>query len=93
MRFGTKALNEIKSLVSLEYSHFIVGTYGVKVPTEWMISIPTEKQRVCPYNFNKMVLYPDTFNFRMRLPFNPFVKDIFKYFWVTPSQSLQTAGV
>ena len=75
--FGTKSPDELKSLVSLEYSHYIVETYKVKVPTGWMISIPTDIERVCLYNFNKMGLYLDAFQFRMRLPFNPFIKDIF----------------
>ena len=35
--FGTKAPNELKSLVSLEYSHHIVERYNVKVPTGWMV--------------------------------------------------------
>ena len=37
---GTKNLDEIKKLIDLEYSHFIVGAYNVSVPSGWMVSIP-----------------------------------------------------
>ena len=70
----------------MSYSHYIVETYKVKVPTGWMISIPTEMERVCLYDFNKMGLYLDAFQYGMRLPFNPFIKDIFDYFYIAPSQ-------
>ena len=33
VNFGTKAPDELKSFVSLEYSHYIIETYKVKVPT------------------------------------------------------------
>ena len=72
--------------VSLEYSHHIVETYRVKVPTGWMISIPTEYKRVCLFEFNKMGFYLDAFQYGMRLPFNRFIKDIFNYFFIAPSQ-------
>ena len=51
-----------------------------------MVSIPTDMERVCLYDFNKMGLYPDAFQNGMRLPFNPFIKDIFNYFFIVPSQ-------
>ena len=86
MGFGTRAPDEINSLVNLEYSHFVVGAYGVKVPLGWMVSIPLESERVCPYNFNKMALYLNAFHYGMRLPFNPFVKDVFNYFFIALSQ-------
>ena len=74
LRFRIRAPNKIKSLVGLEYSHFVVGAYKVKVPSVWIFSIPLENARVCLYQFNKFTLYLEAFNFRMRLPFNPFVK-------------------
>ena len=45
-----------------------------------MLLIPTDRERVCLYQFNKMGLYPDAFYYGMRLPFNPFIKDVFNYF-------------
>ena len=33
-----------------------------------------------------MGLYPDAFQYGMRLPFNPFIKNIFNYFFIAPSQ-------
>ena len=80
MGFGTKAPDKLKSLVSLEYSHHIMEKYKNKVPIGWMLSIPTDLERICLYKFNNMGLYPDAFQYGMRLPFNPSIKDIFKLF-------------
>ena len=60
--------------------------YKVKVPTGWMVSIPTDLERICLYRLNKMGLYLDAFQYGMRLPFNPFIKDVFNYFFVALSQ-------
>ena len=86
MSFGVKNPDELKSMVSLEYSHYIVEKFNIKVPSGWMVSIPTEFERVYLYKFNKMALYLDAFHFGMRLPFNPFIKDILNYFYIAPSQ-------
>mgnify|MGYP004636412235 CR=1 FL=1 len=51
-----------------------------------MVSIPTDLERICLYRFNKMGLYPDAFQYGMRLHFNPFIKDVFNYFFIAPSQ-------
>ena len=51
-----------------------------------MISIPTDRERVCLYQFNKMGLYSDAFHYGMRLLLDPFIKNVFNYFNVTPSQ-------
>ena len=66
--FGTKAPDELKSLVSLEYSHYIVQRYNVKVPSGWMVMILTDLEWVCLYDFNKTALYPDAFHYGMQLP-------------------------
>ena len=77
---GIRAPDEIKNLVGLDYSHFIVGAYNAKVPSGWMLSIPLENKRVYLYQYNKFVLYLEAFEFGMNLPFNPFIKEIFNYF-------------
>ena len=92
MGFGTKAPDELKSFVSLEYSHYIVETYKVKVPTGWMISIPTDMERVCLYNFNKIRLYPDAFHYGMRLPFNLSSRIYSTIFMSPPAKQLPIAG-
>ena len=51
-----------------------------------MLSIPTERERICRFQFNKMGLYPDAFHYGMMLPFNPFIKDIFNYFNIALTQ-------
>ena len=45
--YGTWAPNELKSLLSLEYSHYIVDKYKISVPQGWMLSIPIERERIC----------------------------------------------
>ena len=50
-----------------------------------MISILTDLERVYLYDFNRMGFYLDEFKYGMRLPFNPFIKDIFNYFFIVPS--------
>ena len=84
---GTKNLDEIKkNLTGLDYSHFVVEAYNVKVPSGWMVLIPLEHGRVCLYSYNHFILYLESFTFGTRLSFTPFVKDIFKHFWVALSQ-------
>ena len=83
---GTKNPNEIKNLISLDYSQFIVEEYNIKFPSGWMVSITLENERVCLYTFNHFALYLESFTFGMRLPFNPFMKDIFNYFKLALSQ-------
>ena len=86
VKFGVVHPDELKSVVSIEYSHYIVQKYDVKVPSGWTLSVPTDLERVCLYDFNRTALYPDAFHYGMRLPFNPFVKDVFNYFFIAPSQ-------
>ena len=83
---GTKNPNNIKNLIGLEYSHFIIGAYDIKVPSGWMVSIPEENNWVCLYQYNKFALYLEAFKFEIRLSFNTYVKDIFNYFRLAPSQ-------
>ena len=78
---GTKNPDQIKNLIGLDYSHFVVEAYN-----GWMVSIALEHKRVCLYTQNYFSLYLESFFFRMRLPFNPYVKDIFNQFWLAPSQ-------
>ena len=77
--------DELKSMVCLEHSHYIVEKFNIKLPSGWMVSIATEFERVCLYEFNKTGLYPNAFHFGMRLLFIPFIKDILNYFYIAPS--------
>ena len=45
--YGTRAPDELKCLLSLEYSHYIVDKYKIKVLQGWMLSMPTERERIC----------------------------------------------
>ena len=76
---GTQKPDEVENLMGLEYSHFIVRVYNVKVPSGWMVSILLENERVCLYSFNQFAIYLESFAYGMRLSFNPFIKDIFNH--------------
>lgn len=69
---GTEKPNEMKNLIGVEYSQFIIRAYKVKVLSDWTVFIPTKENRVCLYQENHFAIYLECFKFRMRIPFNDF---------------------